>query len=87
MRAYRPGRMGSDEFNEEFQGQRQEKIELYALRAENGLPLFAAQRVPCVSEDQTVEPDGSADGSLTDSHWAAVAWVSERNARMVTRAS
>ena len=40
MRAYRPGRVGSDEFNKEFQGQRLEKIDLYVLRAMNGLPLF-----------------------------------------------
>ena len=40
MRAHRPGRMGSDEFDEDFQRQRQEKIEIYARRAKQGLPLF-----------------------------------------------
>ena len=40
MRAHRPGRVGSDEFDEDFQRQRQEKIEVYAQRAKQGLPLF-----------------------------------------------
>ena len=40
MRAHRPGRVGSDEFNEDFQRQRQEKIDVYARRAMKGLPLF-----------------------------------------------
>jgi len=40
MRAHRPGRVGSDEFDEDFQRQRQEKIDIYARRAEQGLPLF-----------------------------------------------
>ena len=40
MRAHRPGRMGSDEFDEEYQRQRQEKIDAYASRARDGLPLF-----------------------------------------------
>jgi hypothetical protein len=63
MRAYRPGRVGSDEFNKEFQGQRLEKIDLYALRAENGLPLFTGLRTPEASEDATVEPSGSTEVS------------------------
>ena len=32
--------MGSDEFDEEYQRQRQEKIDAYASRARDGLPLF-----------------------------------------------
>ena len=40
MRAHRPGRVGSDEFDEDFQRQRQEKIDAYASRARQGLPLF-----------------------------------------------
>jgi len=42
MRAHRPGRVGDDEYDEEFQAQRREKIELYAWRAKNRLPLFTA---------------------------------------------
>ena len=40
MRAHRPGRVGSDEFDEDFQRQREEKIEVYTQRARKGLPLF-----------------------------------------------
>jgi len=39
MRAYRPGRM-SDEDDEDFQGRRDDNIELYTWRARHGLPLF-----------------------------------------------
>jgi len=40
MRAHRPGRVGSDEFDDDFQRQRREKIEVYSQRAKQGLPLF-----------------------------------------------
>ena len=60
MRAYRPGRVGSDEFNKEFQGQRLEKIDLYALRAENGLPLFGSPKQPGVSLDQSLDQRNSS---------------------------
>jgi len=63
MRAYRPGHVGSDEFNKEFQGQRQEKIELYACRASNRLPLFGAPKQSGPPRNPMVEPDRSAEVS------------------------
>jgi len=40
IRACRPSRLGSDEFDKKFQDQRLEKIKFYASRVEKGLPLF-----------------------------------------------
>ena len=51
MRAHRPGRVGSDEFDEDFQRQRQEKIEVYARRAKQGLPLFDLLGPPRLSTE------------------------------------
>ena len=56
MRAHRPGRVGSDEFDEDFQRQRQEKIEVYTRRARQGLPLF-----------ELVAPPGSSSEIITNS--------------------
>ena len=40
MRAYRPGLMGGEEFEDEFDHNREEKLVVYAERANAGLPLF-----------------------------------------------
>lgn len=54
MRAHRPGRVGSDEFDEDFQRQRQEKIEVYTQRARKGLPLFELA-APIISSTETMD--------------------------------
>ena len=58
MRAHRPGRMGSDEFDEDFQRQRQEKIEVYTRRAKERLPLF----------DLLVPPGSVAESMVNSMH-------------------
>ena len=40
MRAYRPGRMGGDEYDEDAQRRRMENVKVYVERAQAGLPLF-----------------------------------------------
>ena len=40
MRAYRPSSMGGHGFDEDFERERQDKLETYADRARAGLPLF-----------------------------------------------
>ena len=40
VRGYRPSRMGGDEYDDESGRDRDEKVRLYALRAQAGLPLF-----------------------------------------------
>ena len=40
MRAYRPGLVGGEECDEEYAEDREEKVRIYAQRAEAGLPLF-----------------------------------------------
>lgn len=42
MRAFRPGPMGGSEFEDEFDQHREEKLVVYAERANAGLPLFDA---------------------------------------------
>ena len=40
MRAYRPGLMGGEEFEDELDQNREEKLVVYTERANAGLPLF-----------------------------------------------
>ena len=40
MRAYRPGRMGGEEYDEDAQRRRLENVKVYVKRAQAGLPLF-----------------------------------------------
>lgn len=40
MRAYRPGRMGGEEYDEDTQRRRLENVKVYVERARAGLPLF-----------------------------------------------
>ena len=46
MRAYRPGLMGGEYYDDEFRHDKEEKVHVYAERARAGLPLFdsAAER-------------------------------------------
>ena len=48
MRAYRPGRMGGEdeELVQEFRYNREEKLQVYAQRAQAGLPLFQSISEP-----------------------------------------
>lgn len=54
MRAHRPGRVGSDEFDEDFQRQRQEKIAIYTRRARQRLPLFEVTVSPAPAVENVV---------------------------------
>jgi len=42
MRAYRPGLMGGEDFEDEFDQDREDKLVVYTERARAGLPLFDA---------------------------------------------
>ena len=40
MRAYRPGLVGGENYDEEHDQEREQKLLVYSQRAEVGLPLF-----------------------------------------------
>ena len=61
MRAYRPGLMGGEEFEDTFDQDREDKLVVYAERAQAGLPLFDAIVEPLKSSARNVLslPEGS----------------------------
>lgn len=62
MRAYRPGLMGGEEFEDELDQHREEKLVVYTKRASAGLPLFDAAVDPLKvsASDLLSMPEGGA---------------------------
>ncbi len=40
MRAYRPSRRGGENYDDDFREEKEQKMQVYARRAQAGLPLF-----------------------------------------------